>query len=75
MEQSETLLMVARAAHERGEIAEAKQLHLEILSLYPRTAEAEAAVHYLTGGYLMPAEPAGEQPDWAALAVVETEST
>ena len=46
-EPAELLLEAARAAHERGDIAAAKRLHLQILELHPRTFEADEAVVYL----------------------------
>jgi len=46
-EPAELLLEAARAAHERGDIAAARRLHLQILELHPRTFEADEAVVYL----------------------------
>lgn len=48
MEEAEALLHAARIAENRGDVAEAKELHLLILSLYPRTPEADEAIQYLT---------------------------
>lgn len=48
MEEAEALLHAARSAENRGDVAQAKELHLRILSLYPRTPEADEAIHYLT---------------------------
>jgi uncharacterized protein HemY len=46
-EPAELLLEAARAAHQRGDIAAARRLHLQILELHPRTFEADEAVVYL----------------------------
>lgn len=48
MEEAEALLHAARTAEQRGDVAQAKELHLRILSLYPRTPEADEAIRYLT---------------------------
>ena len=48
MEEVEALLHAARSAENDGDVAQAKELHLRILSMYPRTPEADEAIRYLT---------------------------
>ena len=48
VEEAEALLRAARTAENDGDVAQAKELHLRILSHYPRTPEADEAIRYLT---------------------------
>jgi hypothetical protein len=48
VEEAEALLRAARSAESRGDVAQAKDLHLRIISLFPRTPEADEAIHFLT---------------------------
>lgn len=48
VEEAEALLRAARIASNDGDLVRAKELHLRILSLYPRTPEADEAIRYLT---------------------------
>jgi hypothetical protein len=48
VEEAEALLHAAHTAENCGDVAQAKELHLRILSLFPRTPEADEAIRYLT---------------------------